>query len=263
MGKDFLFDIVEKKRAYNARRKALYDNIKAHLDASSYAQYGLFRKAISASGKINLIAEIKKASPSKGVIRQDFNVEALATAYQDAGAAAISVLTEEEYFLGKPAYLKQVSEKFNTPVLMKDFIIDEGQIYEGRYNGASAVLLIAAILTDTQIKDFLALGERLDVDCLVEVHDAQDLDRALKAGAGIIGVNNRDLRTFGIDLAAGERLMGQIPAGKVIVAESGVSTHEEIVHLHKAGANAVLIGETFLRCRDVGKKVRELMYGES
>ena len=262
MGNDLLTVILEKKRVSNERKRSFYDNIKAHLDTSSYEHYGLFKKAVSYPGKINLIAEIKKASPSKGVIREDFNVEALAQAYQDAGVAAISVLTEEDYFLGKPAYLKQVSEKFNTPTLMKDFIIDAGQIYEGRYSGASAVLLIAAILSDAQIKHFLTLGKRLDVDCLVEVHDEKELGRALDAGAEIIGINNRDLHTFKIDLTTSEKLIPRIPKDKVIVAESGISTHAEVLRLKQAGAHAILIGETFLREHDVAKKIQEVMYGE-
>ena len=262
MENDFFESILDKKRAGNARKRAFYDNIKAHLDKAVYERYGLFRKAISKPGGINLIAEIKKASPSKGLIRPDFNVEALAGAYQDAGAAAISVLTEEEYFLGKPAYLKQVSEKFNLPTLMKDFIIDEGQIYEGRYCGASAVLLIVAALTDSQLKQFLALGRKLDVDCLVEVHKDEELDRALNAGAEIIGINNRDLRTFKVDLAVSERMIPRIPREKVIVAESGISTHADVRRLAGAGAHAVLIGEAFLREKDVGRKLKEIMYGQ-
>ncbi len=262
MDNDFLERILDKKRAGNARKRAYFDNIKAHLDKTVYERYGLFRKAVAKPGQVNLIAEIKKASPSKGLIRPDFNVEGIAGAYQEAGAAAISVLTEEEYFLGKPAYLKQVSEKFNLPTLMKDFVIDEGQIYEGRYCGASAVLLIVAVLTDRQLELFLDLGRRLDMDCLVEVHADEELDRALGAGAEIIGINNRDLRTFKVDLGVSERMIPRIPRDKVIVAESGISTHADVRRLEAAGAHAVLIGEAFLREKDVGRKLKEVMYGQ-
>ena len=262
MENDFFETILDKKRAANARKRAFYDTIKAQLDKAEYERYGIFRKAISSPGQVNLIAEIKKASPSKGLIRQDFNVEALAGAYQEAGASAISVLTEEEYFLGKPAYLKQVSEKFNLPTLMKDFIIDEGQIYEARYCGASAALLIVAALTDSQLEQFLEIGRRLDVDCLVEVHRDEELDRALAAGAQIIGINNRDLRTFKVDLGVSERMIPRIPRDKVIVAESGISTHADVLRLEAAGAHAVLIGEAFLREKDVGRKLKEVMYGQ-
>jgi len=256
---DFLKSILDKKRVHNERKRPFYDNLKDHLDETPYERYGLFKMGISRPGQINLIAEIKKASPSKGIIREDFNAEMLAQIYQDCGAAAISVLTEEDYFLGKPAYLKQVSEKFNTPTLMKDFIIDEGQIYEGRYCGASAVLLIVAALTDDQIKHLLAVGHRLDVDCLVEVHGADELDRALDCGAEIIGINNRNLHTFEVDIATSENLIPRIPKGKVIVAESGIKTHAEVVRLKAAGAHAVLIGETFLREKDVARKIKEIM----
>lgn len=259
MASDFLKTILEKKRAHNERKRPFYDNLKEHLDDTPYERYGLFKMGISRPGQMNLIAEIKKASPSKGVIREDFNAEVLAQIYQDCGAAAISVLTEEDYFLGKAAYLKQVSEKFNTPTLMKDFIIDEGQIYEGRYCGASAVLLIVAALTDVQLKYLLEVGQKLDVDCLVEVHNAEELDRALACGAEIIGVNNRDLHTFQVDIAVSEALIPRIPGGKVVVAESGISTYAEVLRLKAAGAHAVLIGETFLRAKDVAGKVQEVM----
>ena len=259
MASDFLKTILEKKRVHNERKRPFYDNLKAHLNETPYARYGLFKKSISRPGQMNLIAEIKKASPSKGIIREDFNAEALAQVYQDCGAAAISVLTEEDYFLGKPAYLKQVSEKYNTPTLMKDFIIDEGQIYEGRYCGASAVLLIVAALTDEQLKNLLVVGGKLDMDCLVEVHGEEELERALACGAEIIGINNRNLHTFKVDLATSERLIPRIPRGKVIVAESGISTHAEVERLRAAGAHAVLIGETFLKEKDVAKKVKEIM----
>jgi len=258
---DFLKTILEKKRVHNERKRLFYDNLKKHLDETPYERYGLFKMGISRPGQINLIAEIKKASPSKGILREDFNVDALAQIYQDCGAAAISVLTEEDYFLGKTAYLKQVSEKFSTPTLMKDFIIDEGQIYEGRYCGASAVLLIVAALTDAQMKYLLAVGAKLDVDCLVEVHGTDELDRALMCGAEIIGINNRDLHTFQVDLGTSEKLIPRIPKGKVIVAESGISTHAEVERLKAAGAHAVLIGETFLKEKDVAKKVKEVMFG--
>lgn len=261
MAGDFLKTILEKKRACNERKRSFYDNLKERLDGTPYERYGLFKMGISRPGRINLIAEIKKASPSRGIIREDFNPEVLAQIYQDCGAAAISVLTEEDHFLGKTAYLKQVSEKFNTPTLMKDFIIDEGQIYEGRYCGASAVLLIVAALTDTQIKYLLAVGEKLDVDCLVEVHGADELDRALACGAEIIGINNRDLHTFRVDLATSEQLIPRIPQGKVIVSESGIRTHAEVERLKAAGAHAVLIGETFLQEKDVARKVKEVMQG--
>ena len=263
MPDDFLDKIIQKKTELMARRRGYYENLKANLERSAYSRYSIFKKAVSRPGPINLIAEIKKASPSKGLIRTDFNLTGLAQAYQNSGAAAFSILTEEDFFLGKPAYLKQVSAEFNLPTLMKDFIIDELQLFEARLNGASAVLLIVAILDDIRLKSLLAKAHSLDLDCLVEVHDGKELDRALSAGAEIIGVNNRDLRTFEVSLSVAEGLIPRIPRDRVIVAESGISTHAEVLRLKELGANAVLIGETFMRANDVGRKVKEVMYGQS
>lgn len=263
MPKDFLSRILDSKRLENEGRRAVLEGVKINLDKTTYTRYGLFKKRIFTPGKINLIAEIKKASPSKGIIRDDFDPEMLARVYDKSGVAAISVLTEEKYFQGKPAYLKMVSEKFNTPTLMKDFVIDELQLYDARYCGASAVLLIVTILSDEKIREFLDVCLRLDLDAVVEVHDEKELERALRCGAEIIGINNRDLNTFEVDLATSERIITLIPRDKVIVAESGIKTYEDVCRLKKAGAHAVLIGETFLRERDVARKIKEVMYGES
>ncbi|MBF0486406.1 MAG: indole-3-glycerol phosphate synthase TrpC [Candidatus Omnitrophica bacterium] len=263
MSKDFLNAILSAKKAEVARKKAYLENIKTHLDKTEYSQYHVFKNKISQPGKLNLIAEIKKASPSKGIIRDDFNVEDLARVYEKNGAQAISVLTEEQYFLGKPAYLKLVSEKFNTPTLMKDFIIDELQIYEGCYCGASAVLLIVAALSDEDLSHFLKATHKLDMDALVEIHDEAELKRALKAGAEIIGINNRNLHTFAVDISTSERIIPLVPQDKVIVSESGIQNHEDVRRLQAAGAHAVLIGETFLKERDIALKIKEVMYGEN
>lgn len=263
MPNDFLQKIISRKADLIEQRRMYYENLKRNLERSEYTRYGIFKKAISRPGKINLIAEIKKASPSKGVIRDDFDVSALARAYQESGAAAFSVLTEEDFFLGKPSYLKKVSEDFNLPALMKDFIIDELQLFEAVFCGASAVLLIAAILSDVQLKALMQKAHSLDLDCLVEIHDEIELDRALAAGAEIIGINHRNLHTFEINMRLSDALIPRIPRDKVIVAESGISTHDQIIHLQDAGANAVLIGETFMRHKDVALKVKEVMYGQS
>lgn len=259
MSSDFLNRILASKRTDNEKKRAYRENLKKHLDRSDYSYHGLFKERISQAGGINLIAEIKKASPSKGVIREDFDPEAIARIYEGSGVAAISVLTEEEYFQGKAAYLKMVSEKFSRPVLMKDFIIDELQIYEGRYCGASAVLLIVAALSDAELKQLLAVSRRLDLDALVEVHDESELARALRCGADIIGINNRDLHTFEVDVATSESLMPLMPKDKVTVSESGISSPEEVARLAQAGVHAVLIGETFLRERDIAAKIKEIM----
>lgn len=259
MSNDFLNTIVARKREHLVSRRAYYENLKAHLDKSSYARYGLFKKAIAKPGRINLIAEIKKASPSKGLIRDDFNPDEIARTYERAGADALSILTEEDFFQGKAAYLKRINEFSRLPSLMKDFLVDELQLFEARYCGASAVLLIVAILSDLQLKDLYQAATALDLDCLVEIHEEKELDRALKAGVEIVGVNNRDLHSFEVSLVASERIIPRIPKDKVIVAESGITTHAQVQFLKDIGAHAVLIGETFMRERDIGAKVRDVM----
>ena len=259
MPNDFLDTIVAKKREQINARRAYYENLKRHLEKTEYGRYGLFKKAISKFGRMNLIAEIKKASPSRGVIRDDFNPEDIARAYEKAGADALSILTEEDFFQGKAAYLKRISNFVRIPTLMKDFLIDELQLFEARYCGASAVLLIVAILGDAQLKDLYQAATALDLDCLVEVHDEAELDRAILLGAEIIGVNNRDLHSFDVALATSEKLIPRVPKDKVIVTESGIRTHEDVLRLKGLGTNAVLIGETFMRERDIAAKVREVL----
>ncbi|MBF0122248.1 MAG: indole-3-glycerol phosphate synthase TrpC [Candidatus Omnitrophica bacterium] len=261
MNKSFLDIIVVKKREKINARRHYYENIKSHLDKTEYGRYGLFKKAISKTGRMSLIAEIKRASPSKGVIRDDFNPEDIARAYEKAGADALSILTEEDFFQGKAAYLKRIGGFVRVPTLMKDFLVDELQLFEARYCGASAVLLIVAILSDSRLKDMYQAATALDLDCLIEVHDEVELERALKLGAEIIGVNNRDLHSFDVALATSEKLIPRIPKDRVIVAESGIKSYTDVKRLEDLGANAVLIGEIFMRERDIASKVREVMYG--
>jgi len=256
---NFLKEICEYKQKVIADKKEYYFSIKSRLDKTEYTRYSLFKKKISQQGKLSLIAEIKKASPSKGLIREDFDVLAIAQQYSSAKADAISVLTEDKYFLGKPEYIKKVTERFDLPVLAKDFIVSEGQIYEARINGASAVLLIVAILNDDQIRHFMMVAASLDLDCLVEVHTSDEVKRALGCGAEIIGINNRDLETFQVNLDTASRLVPLIPKKKVIVVESGIQTKNDIDVLKGLGVNAVLIGETFMRAKDIGQKVKEIM----
>ncbi|VAX35335.1 Indole-3-glycerol phosphate synthase [hydrothermal vent metagenome] len=256
---DFLTKIIDHKKSLLAAKKEFFSTLKEKAGKTQYARYGLFKRMISHSGKINLIAEIKKASPSKGLIREDFDVLKIAKIYREHKVAAISVLTEDKYFLGKPEYVKKVSNTVDVPVLTKDFIIDAGQIYEAWFNEASAVLLITAILAHDQMRHLINVAHSLDLDCLVEVHNEKELDQAIYCGAEIIGINNRDLHTFEVDLKTSERLIAQIPEGTVIVAESGIRIYEEIQWLKGLGANAVLIGETFMRQQDIGQKIDELM----
>ena len=226
-----------------------------------------FAQAVGRADKLNLIGEIKKASPSKGIIQNDFHPVAQAEAYVQAGVSAISVLTEEDFFLGKDEYLTAVGEKVSVPLLRKDFVIDMMQISEARILGASAVLLIAALLNDRDLHAFMAEAEALALDVLLEVHDERELERGLKLGASIIGINNRDLKTFQIDLGTTERLAGMIPEGKIIVAESGIHTAEDMDRVQRAGAQAVLIGESLMRAagsaQSVQDKIKELMRSQS
>lgn len=204
-----------------------------------------FKAAISKRG-INIIAEIKKASPSKGIIKLDFNPQEIAEVYEKINIDAISVLTEKHFFMGSDGYIKFVKEAASKPVLRKDFIIDEYQLFQAKYIGADAVLLIAAIL-GKKLRSLYALAKELGLQCLVEVHNREELETALEADADIVGINNRDLRDFTVDLMHTEQLLKYIPHGKIIVSESGIKTSEDILYLKSVGVNAVLIGETFMR----------------
>ena len=259
MSGDFLKIIRDYKLELLAAKKAYYENLKKNMKRATYARYEVFKKAISRPGQVNLIAEIKKASPSAGLIREDFEISKIAKIYVEHKAAAISVLTEDKYFLGKFSYLERVNDEFRLPTLMKDFIIHEFQIFEGAFYGASAVLLIADMLEDSQLRDLMAVAHSLGLDCLIEAHSEKEVERALDADAEIIGVNNRDLRTLEVDVNNCLRLIKEIPEGKIIVAESGLKTREDVQRVHQAGAHAVLIGETFMRSADIGAKIKEIM----
>ena len=211
-------------------------------------------------GPVRLIAEVKKASPSRGLLCPDFDPVALARTYADNGAAAISVLTDPR-FQGEPEHLsliKSAGASGAAPVLRKDFIFDPYQVYEARAMGADTFLLIVAILAPTQLAELLALGRELGMTCLVEVHDKPELQTALAVGAEVIGINNRDLRTFNTDLAVTEGLVPHIPRDKVIVSESGIFTVEHLQRLGQLGVNAVLVGEALVTAPDTAAKVREL-----
>ncbi len=219
-----------------------------------------FEHALTQPKDISLIAEIKKASPSAGVIRNGFDPVEIGRIYERSGAAAISVLTDEHFFGGHLASLDKVRSAVTVPVLRKDFIIDEYQLYESSAFGADAVLLIVAILSDQELKDFLALLNELGMGALVEVHTHQERDRALGAGARIIGINNRDLRTFEVDLATTMQLASDLPQGIPCVSESGIKTHEDIQRLREAGVDAALIGTAFMAAEDISAKIEELFH---
>lgn len=257
----FLDRIVATKRKEVEALAAGFDRAAAERAIAAMPACRGFARALTErrKRKVGLIAEVKKASPSKGLIRADFDPVALAKAYETAGTDCISVLTDTDYFQGSNAYLTAVREAVGVPLLRKDFTIDERQIYEARLIGADAVLLIAAIMTTEQMREYLALAEALGMDALVEVHDREELERALTTGARLIGINNRNLHTFVTDLKTTEELARLIPADRTIVSESGISQASEIAWLQSVGAKAVLVGEHFMRQPSVGDAVRELL----
>ncbi|MBS1719885.1 MAG: indole-3-glycerol phosphate synthase TrpC [Armatimonadetes bacterium] len=220
-----------------------------------------FKRALANDPRpIALIAEVKKASPSEGVIRADFDPAGIARAYEEAGATCLSVLTDERYFQGSAKNLAICRENCDLPLLRKDFIYNPYQVVEARVLGADALLLIAAMLNDDQLKSLSETAAELNLDVLVEVHNQEELDRVLNInGLDLIGVNNRDLSDFTVDLGTSERLIPQYREGRVAVAESAIHTHADVQRLQACGARAVLIGTSFMRSSDVGGKVREVM----
>ena len=251
--------IIEDKRRVIEEAKRLKSQEAMAKEAKNICVKSVFKKNISRPHHINLIAEIKKASPSKGILRGDFNAVKIAVTYQANGASAISVLTDERFFEGKLEYIKKIKENVSLPILRKDFFIDEYQIYESAVAGADAILLISELLSAEEMTGFSGLAAALGLDVLTEAHNEEDLDKALAAGASIIGINNRDLHSFRVDLDATQRLIRLVPKDKIVVAESGIKTHEDIVFLKSLGVNAVLIGEAFMEAPDIGAKMRELM----
>ncbi len=216
-----------------------------------------FEKALKAPG-ISFICEVKKASPSKGVIAQEFPYKEIAIEYEKAGAAAISVLTEPYYFKGANQYLKEIRGKVQIPLLRKDFTVDEYMIYEAKTLGADAILLICSILSDEQIKEYLELAHSLGLSALVEAHDEEEVKRALNAGSRIIGVNNRNLKDFTVDIQNSVRLRSIVPKEILFVSESGMKTPEDIASLRANGTDAVLIGETLMRSEDKKQMLAQL-----
>lgn len=218
-----------------------------------------FKSAISKKGKINLIAELKKASPSHGVIRYDYDPEAIAKTYKKNGASALSVLTEDKYFQGNLDHLKAARQAVNLPVLRKDFIISEYQIFESAIAGADAILLIAAVLDKGQLKGLYHEAKALGIDVQIEVHDERDLEKALATGAEIIGINNRNLKTLEVDLNTTLELLLKIPEGKIVVSESGIREYEDVKRFAEAGVEALLIGAVFMEADDIGAEVERIM----
>ncbi len=219
-----------------------------------------FREALAAPD-ISFICEVKKASPSKGVIAEDFPYLTIAKEYEEAGAAAVSVLTEPCYFLGSDRYLQEIAGAVSIPLLRKDFTVDAYQIFEARLIGASAVLLICALLEKERLKEYLAIAHSLGLSALVEVHTEEEAEAALLSGAGIVGVNNRNLKTFEVDINTSARLRKLIPDEILFVSESGIKTPEDVARLRENRTDAVLIGETFMRSPDKKRQLEVLRTG--
>ena len=255
---DSLQEILDYKRDFVARAKTLRPLAEVRSAACDCPEPRDFHRALSGQG-VALIAEIKKASPSKGVMREDFNVEEIAYTYARYGANALSVLTDEAYFQGRDSYLQQVRKIVDIPILRKDFTVAAYQLYEARVIGADAVLLIVAAMDGGQLEDFYGIGRDLGLAVLVEVHSLVELQRAIQVNADLIGINNRDLTTFTTDLEITFELMPYVDTDALIVSESGINNRDHVEALGKVGVDAMLVGEALIRERDIGAKLNELM----
>ena len=259
---DILAEIAAYKRNEVRTRKAERPQGKIELDARFASPPRGFRATLErahAPGRLALIAEIKKASPSKGLIRADFDPPTLARAYETGGAACLSVLTDGPSFQGADAYLTAARDAVALPCLRKEFLVDPWQVAESRALGADAILVILAMVDDALAAELMSEARRLGMDALVEVHDEAEMARAGALGADLVGVNNRDLRTFTVDLAATERLAAAAPQDALLVTESGIFTHDDVVRMEKTGAQAMLVGESLMRHADVTAATRTLI----
>lgn len=254
-----LDEIAEKTRirVAGAKQKISPEEMKQKALACENDREFPFEKELRKKG-ISFICEVKKASPSKGIIAEKFDYRSIAESYEEAGAGAISVLTEPEYFKGSIEYLKEIAEDVKIPLLRKDFTVDEYMIYEAKAAGASIVLLICAILDEETLKRYIEIADSLGLSALVEAHDEEEIQMALRAKARIIGVNNRNLKDFTVDIHNGIRLREMVPQDVLFVAESGIRTREDIEELEKAHVNGVLIGETFMRAENKKAMLAEL-----
>ena len=257
---DILKEIILKKkeRILLAKQALPEEDLKAKIQGLPATSP--FIEAISKPRQISLIAEVKKASPSRGVIRENFNPAEIAAAYKEAGVQAVSVLTEEDYFLGSVSHINEVKNIIDVPILRKDFILEPYQVYESRVFGADAILLIADLLTQETISQILEISNVLGIDCLVEVHTEKELKKVLKLkGVSLIGINNRDLRTLEVDFKTTEKLFPLIAKDKTVVVESGIKNYQDVLFLKILGVSACLIGTAFMEAPDIKIKVEEVM----
>jgi indole-3-glycerol phosphate synthase len=244
---------VKREEVAAARRRRSLEDVRADAQSRVLTRdfLGALRRRVQV-GRAAVIAEIKKASPSKGVLRSDFMPADIAQSYAEHGAACLSVLTDRQFFQGEPDYLKQARASCDLPVLRKDFMIDPYQIYESRAMGADCVLLIAACLDDAQMRDLEAVALSLNMSVLVEVHDGAELDRALSLKTPLLGINNRNLKTFEVSLDTTVGLLARVPADRLLVTESGIVTAADVRRMRQAGVHAFLVGEAFMRAEDPG-----------
>lgn len=246
-----------RQRVAEAKKQKSLPELRKEAEALPRDRAGSFRKALNRPG-LNFICEVKKASPSKGLIAPDFPYMDIARQYEAAGAAAISVLTEPTRFLGSDRYLEEIRKAVQTPLLRKDFTVDAYMIYQAKILGADAVLLIAALLSDSELREYRLAAESLGMDALVEAHDEEEVERALGSGARVLGVNNRNLKDFTVDIGNSLRLRPLVPKTIPFVAESGIRIRQQTAELEQAGVNGVLIGETLMRSPDMKAMLEQL-----
>ena len=247
-----------KKKELESRKNELpLEELNKKIEKSSLLKYDF--KTNLKRHKISLIAEIKKASPSLGLIREDFNHITIAKNYQESGADAISVITDNHYFQGDISFIEDIKRKTCLPIIRKDFIFDEYQVYESKAYGADAILLIAGILSREELKNLISLAKSFGMDCLVETHTYLEIEKAIESGAEIIGINNRDLRSFNVDINNFVNLSRFIPKDKIIVCESGIFSRADALRAKHAGANAILVGTSLMISKDIKSKIKELL----
>lgn len=257
--KDILKEIILKKKEkiLLAKQQFSEEDLKTKINTLSPTRP--FLEKINKPKEISLIAEIKKQSPSSATFRQDFNPVEIAKIYQEAGAQAISVLTEEDFFAGNPSYINEIKAQVSLPILRKDFILEPYQIYESRFFGADAILLIADLLSQEKLSGLIKIANELGLDSLVEAHTEKDLKKVLSLKTPLVGINNRNLHTLEVDFKTTEKLFTLIPKDKIVVVESGIKSYQDVLFLKILGVSAVLIGQALLGADDIKRKIEEIM----